>query len=191
MLEFKKVSPMKLLAAEVVGKTTIQLRNFATLNVGEKDGVKEGMPVITERGLVGRIIGTSNNYAIVQLLINRDTRVAAKTLGERNDGIVTWDGGSSLLMRNIPSVQPQKKGDTVITSSYSSLYPENLVIGTIKEISEDQGTLFYRIVVEPGVNFSTLEEAYVVLHSPDQERLELEGKFLQEQNADESTRKGR
>jgi rod shape-determining protein MreC len=191
MLEFKQKSPMKLLAAEVTGKTTIQMRNFATLNVGESDGVKEGMPVITERGLVGRIIGTSNHYCIVQLLINRDTRVAAKTLGERNDGIVTWDGGSSLLLRNIPAVQPQKKGDTVITSNYSALYPENLVIGTISELSEEQGTLFYRIVVEPAVNFATLEEAFVVLHTPDQERLELERRMLEEQNPEPPTKRNR
>src|SRR4029450_12521082 len=50
MLDFKEKSPLKLLAASVVGKTTIQLRNFATLNVGEKEGVKEGMPVMSERG---------------------------------------------------------------------------------------------------------------------------------------------
>jgi rod shape-determining protein MreC len=180
---------MKLLAAEVVAKTTIQLRNFATLNVGAKDGVREGMPVISEQGLVGRIVGTSDRYSIVQLLINRDTRIAAKTLGARNDGIVTWDGGASLLLRNIPAVQPQKKEDTVVTSNYSSLYPENIVIGTIKELTEEQGTLFYRVVVEPAVNFATLEEAFVVLHSADKERLGLERRVLEEQNADASTSK--
>lgn len=189
MLEFKEKSPLKLVAASVVGKTTIQLRNFATLNVGEKDGVKEGMPVISEHGLAGRIIGASEHYAIVQLLINRDTRIAAKTLGDRNDGILTWDGGASLLLRNIPAVQPQKKGDTVVTSNYSSLYPEDLVIGTIKEIAEEQGTLFYRIVVEPEVNFATLEEAFVVLYSPDQERLELERSLLEQQGAEQTTTK--
>jgi len=178
MLEFKERSPMKLAAAEVVGKSTIQLRNFLTLNIGEKEGVKEGMPVITERGLVGRVVGTNNDNSVVQLLINRDTRVAAKTLAGRNDGLITWDGASSLTFRNVPSVQPQQKGDTVVTSNYSSLYPENIIIGTISEIEQEQGTLFYKITVEPSVNFATLEEAFVVLYSPDQSRLDLERKII-------------
>ena len=187
MLEFKERSPMKLVAAEVVGKSTIQLRNFATLNVGSKDGVKEGMPVITERGLVGRVIGTNNDYTVVQLLLNRDTRVAAKTLEGRNDGLITWDGASSLSFRNVPSVQPQKKGDTVVTSNYSSLYPENIIVGTVTDVQQEQGTLFYKITVEPSVNFATLEEAFVVLYSPDQSRLDLERRLIDPNQPDAGT----
>jgi rod shape-determining protein MreC len=179
MLDFKEISPLKLKAAEVVGKSTIQLRNYATLSIGSDDGVAEGMPVLTEQGLVGRVIGTSKHYTIVQLLINRDTRVAAKTLSERIDGMITWDGGSSLLFRNVPAVQQLKVGDTIVTSNYSALFPENIIIGRIKQISDEQGTLFHRIVVEPAVNFSTLEEAYVVLFSPDQERLDLERRMIE------------
>jgi len=184
MLDFKERSPMKLLAGEVVGKTTIQMRNFATLNVGAKDGVKEGMPVITERGLAGRVTGVNEHYSVVQLLLNRDTRVAARTVNGRNDGMITWDGESSLNLRYIPAAQPQKNGDTVVTSNFSSLYPEDIVIGTIAEIKEEQGTLFYQIKVTPAVNFATLEEAFVVLYSPDQSRLDLEQKLL-EQNQTE------
>jgi rod shape-determining protein MreC len=191
MLEFKQKSPMKLLSAEVIGKTTIQLRNFATLNVGEKDGVKEGMPVISESGLAGRVIGVSANYSIVQLLLNRDTRVPARTLGDRNDGLIIWDGGSNLLFRNVPAVQPQKKGDTVVTSNYSSFYPENIVIGTITDIEEEQGTLYYKITVKPAVNFATLEEAFVVLHSPDQERLDLERATIEAQTPPAETKRSR
>lgn len=190
MLEFKNQSPMKLVAAEVLGKTTIQMRNYATLNVGVKDGVKEGMPVITERGLVGRIIGANENYSVVQLLLNRDTRVAAKTLNGRNDGMITWDGVSSLNMRYVPAAQAQKKGDTVLTSNYSSLFPENIIIGTIAEIKEEQGTLFYSIKVEPSVNFGTLEEAFVVLYSPDQSRLELERKLIEPNQTDTERDRG-
>ncbi|MEP7218802.1 MAG: rod shape-determining protein MreC [Bacteroidota bacterium] len=179
MLEFKQHVPLKLVSAEVIGKTTIQLRNYATLNVGAKDGIKEGMPVITEQGLAGRVIGMNNDYTVVQLLLNRDTRVAAKTTMGRNDGLITWDGASSLTLRNIPSVQPQKIGDTVVTSNYSSLYPEDIVIGTVTEISPEQGTLFFKIKVTPAVNFATLEEAFVVLYSPDQSRLDLEKKFTE------------
>ncbi|HVZ39108.1 MAG TPA: rod shape-determining protein MreC [Candidatus Kapabacteria bacterium] len=179
MLGFREHSPMKLLSAEVLGKTTIQERNYATLNVGAKAGVKEGMPVITERGLVGRVTGLNDDYSVVELLLNRDTRVAARTLEGRNDGKITWDGKGSLYLQDIPAAQPQKKGDTVVTSSYSPRYPENIIIGIISDIKEERGSLFYQIRVQPAVNFATLEEAFVVLYSPDQSRLDLERKLIE------------
>ncbi|MBS1914108.1 MAG: rod shape-determining protein MreC [Bacteroidetes bacterium] len=179
MLGFREHSPMKLLSAEVLGKTTIQERNYATLNVGSKAGVKEGMPVITERGLVGRVTGLNDDYSVVELLLNRDTRVAARTLEGRNDGKITWDGKGSLYLQDIPAAQPQKKGDTVVTSSYSPRYPENIIIGIISDIKEERGSLFYQIRVQPAVNFATLEEAFVVLYSPDQSRLDLERKLIE------------
>ena len=178
MLEFRQTSPLKLLPAEVLGKSTIQLKNYATLNVGEREGVKISMPVMTERGLVGRVIGVSDHRSIVEMLINRDTRVTARTLGQRIEGMITWNGGSSLLLKNIASVQPVKVGDTIVTSSLSPFYPENIVIGTITKMEEEGGTLFYKITVEPAVNFATLEEAYVVLHSPDEERIALEQRVV-------------
>ncbi len=183
MLGFKRVSPMKLLPAEVLMKTTIQLRNYATLNVGSGDGVAVGMPVMTERGLVGRVIGTSENYSVVQLLINRDMRVAARTLRERIDGLVTFDGRADLLMKNVASVEPVKLGDTVTTSSYSPFFPAGIPIGTVGEIQEEDGSLFYRIKINPAVNFATLEEAFVVLHSPDEERIELERSVIEPREA--------
>lgn len=179
MLEFKEKSPMKLLAAEVVGKTIIQLRNTATLNVGSRDGVKEGMPVITERGLVGRVVGLNDRYSIVQLLVNVDTKVPARMLGSRNEGIVTWEPDGVMVMKYVPTALKQKKGDTVITSSQSIFFPENLPIGVISDVQEEQGTLFDRIIIEPAANFATFEEAFVVLHNPDESRLKLEQSFIE------------
>lgn len=176
LLEFKQKSPMKLLAAEVIAKSVIQARNIATLNVGSKDGVKEGMPVITERGLVGRIVGISPNYSIVQLLLNADMRLSVMSLRGRNEGMLTWDyeGGRRMLLRQIEAVRPQPKHDTIVTSGYSAMYPENITVGTITAIEQEEGSLFYRIIITPSVDFGTLDEAFVVLHRPDDERLKLE-----------------
>jgi rod shape-determining protein MreC len=187
MLDFKERSPMKLLAAEVLAKTVIQARNFATLNVGEKDGVREGMPVITERGLVGRVVGLSANYSIVQLLLNRDTKLSVMTLRGRNEGLLTWDhtGGRHMLLDQVEAVRPQPKQDTVVTSGYSGLLPENITVGFIKSIEQEEGTLFYRIVIEPAVDFATLDEAFVVLHRPNDERLKLESRLDSLRQGDE------
>lgn len=174
MLELPKLTEYKLIAADVSGKTTTQLRNYATINKGTRDGVKEGMSCITDAGLVGRIIGTSEHYAVIQLLLNRDTRVAAKVQRSRVDGIITWDGESYLSLKDVPKSFDVQVGDVILTSNYSSRYPSNIVVGRVMRVEEENNTLFRRVVVEPAVNFSTLEQVYVVNYVPDAERLTLE-----------------
>lgn len=181
MLAFKEASPMKLLSAEIVGMPTLQLRNYATINVGSADGVKEGMPVITPAGLVGRVVGLDENNAMVLLVINADSRIAARTLRGRNNGILVWDKEEQLLLQNVPSVLTQRRTDTVITSGLSSLFPEDIVIGTVEKVAEEQGTLYHRIVVKPAVNFATLEEVFVVLFTPDTKKIEFEERVMSEQ----------
>jgi rod shape-determining protein MreC len=174
MLELPKLTEYKLIAADVEGKTTTQLRNYATINKGTKDGVKEGMSCITDAGLVGRIIGTSEHYAVIQLLLNRDTRVASKVQRSRVDGIVTWDGESFLSLKDVPKSFDVQVGDVILTSNYSSRYPANVVVGRVTRVDEENNSLFRRVVVEPAVNFSTLEQVFVVNYIPNDERLRLE-----------------
>ncbi len=167
MLEFREKASMQLMSAEVVGKPTVQLRNYITIDRGSENGVEVGMPVITPAGLVGRIVGVDENNAIAILIINADSRIAARTLTTRNSGILVWDKEEELLLQNVPAVLTQHTGDTVITSGLSSIYPEDIVIGFIDDVTEEQGTLYHRIVVRPAVNFATLEEVFVVMHTPD------------------------
>lgn len=179
MLAFREKAPMKLLAAEVVGKPTVQLRNFIAIDRGSEDGVEVGMPVMTPAGLVGRIVGMNDSYAIALLIINADSRIAARTLGTRNTGILVWDKEEQLLLQNVPAVLTQPDGDTVVTSGLSSFYPEDIVIGYIDEVTEEQGTLYHRIVIRPAVNFATLEEVFVVMHTPDQSLLDIQADVIE------------
>lgn len=165
-----------LIAADVIGKTTTQLRNYATLNKGTAEGVREGMCCITDAGLVGIIIGASQHFAVVQLLLNRDTRIASKVHRSRVDGITQWDGESFLSLKNVPRTFDVKENDIVVTSEYSSKFPPLVVIGKVREVSNENNSLFRNIVIEPAVNFVTLEQVFVVNYIPIAERLELEAK---------------
>lgn len=174
MLTLSKRTDYRLLAADVVGKTTTQLRNYATIDKGVSDGVREGMSVISDAGLVGLVIGTSEHYAVVQLLLNRDTRIAAKDQRSRVDGIISWEGETSLTLKNVPTSYDVRVGDVLLTSNYSTKYPQNIVIGRIDQVEAEANSLFRRVVVRPAVDFATLEQVFVVEYAPDQERLDLE-----------------
>ncbi|MEN9828716.1 MAG: Rod shape-determining protein MreC [Bacteroidota bacterium] len=174
MLEFKKASTIPLISADIAGKTTTEARNYATINRGEDDGVQVGMPVVTDAGLVGLIVGTSDSYSVVRLLINRESRIAGKIQRSRIDGILIWDGEDALTMKNIPKSYDVQVGDEVLTSSYSNRYPSNIKIGTVMETRDDGTSLFRRILVKPAVNFITLEQVFVMKLLPNPERVLLE-----------------
>lgn len=174
MLEFKKASTTPLITADIVGKTTTEARNYATINRGKKDGVEVGMPVVTDAGLVGLVVGTSDGYSVIRLLINRESRIAGKIQRSRIDGILIWDGEDALTMKNIPKSYDVQVGDEVITSSYSNRYPSNIKIGTVMETRDDGTSLFRKILVKPSVNFLTLEQVFVLKLLPNPERILLE-----------------
>ncbi|MBU3741407.1 MAG: rod shape-determining protein MreC, partial [Candidatus Kapabacteria bacterium] len=124
---------------------------------------------------------------VVQLLLNRDTRVAAKVQRSRVDGIVSWEGESTVALKNVPKSFDVQVGDVVLTSNYSNIFPANIVVGRVTRVEDENQTLFRRIVVEPAVDFSTLEQVYIIDYVPDQERIRLEREVEQrtrQRNAD-------
>ncbi len=163
----------KLRAASVVGKTTTFQRNMLTINLGSKDSIVPGMAVITDAGLVGRIYATSQNFALVQMLYNTDLRIAAKIARTRVEGIITWEGGPNLVMRDVPKALSVQLGDLIVTSEYSSFFSADIPIGTIDSITPEANSLFRRVMVSPAVDFYRVEHVYVVVKDIAREREKL------------------
>ncbi|HAX50193.1 MAG TPA: rod shape-determining protein MreC [Ignavibacteria bacterium] len=176
MVEFKQRTNYNTVTGKIIGKTLIQTRNNITINVGENDSVKIGMPVITDKGLVGKVVATSGNYSIAQILFNKDLKVSAKVQRSRVDGIIAWDGEGKITMRNVSKSADVKVGDVIITSEYSNSFPAGIPIGYVTT-DNTLDNLFKNIEVECFVNFETVEEVFVLKYLSDDERKELEKKF--------------
>ncbi len=176
LLNFKEFSGMGLVSANIVNKSIIQTRNTITLNAGESDSVFINMPVITDAGLVGRVVSTSRNFSIAQILFNKDMRITVKSQRSRIDGILTYDGVSTLSVINIQKSADIVPGDVFITSEYSSLYPSGIPIGTVVETG-NLDNLFMKIIVVPLVDFASLENVFVVKYIQNKERYALEKTF--------------
>lgn len=168
--------------AEVVGKTTTFERNMMTISLGNKDSVRPGMAVVTDAGLVGRVFSTSQNFALVEMLYNSDFRAAAKIARTRIEGIIAWDGGPTMVMRNVPKALDVTMGDLVVTSEYSTFFPSEIPVGRIIKIEPEPNTLFRRISVDPTANIYRVEHVYVVMKDAEleEERLRLEEEARQE-----------
>ena len=173
LLNFKDKNSLGIVSAKIVNKSILQTRNTITLNVGESDSVKTNMTVITDDGLVGKIVSTSGSYSVAQILFNKDMRITAKIQRNRLDGIVYYDGISKLMVNNIQKNADVNAGDIIITSEYSNVYPSGIPIGIVVEVG-NLDNLFKKVVVAPLVNFATLEEVFVLKNTPSKERTNLE-----------------
>jgi rod shape-determining protein MreC len=176
LLALKERSPFTYVSATIVGKTTNLLQNTITIDVGERDGVKSGMPIVTDAGLVGRVTLTSSRYAIGQILWSKDFRASAKVERGRVDGILHWEGGENLSLKNVAKTLDVLVGDVVITSEYSTIYPPGIKVGVVSKTSQTPGALFQTIDVTPSADLSRLEQIFVIINAVDSSRIALEHK---------------
>lgn len=177
LLALKERSPFTYVAATVVGKTMHLLQNIITVDVGEDDGVRPNMPIVTDAGLIGRVLSTSSHYAIGQILWNKEFRASAKVERGRVDGILQWEGGDYLSLKNVAKTQDVQVGDLVITSEYSTIYPPGIKIGIVSNTLQTPGALFQTIEITPSVDLARLEQVFVITHTADSARVALEQKY--------------
>jgi len=127
------------------------------------------MPVISDGGLVGLVTDVTDEYAVVNLLLNIDFRISAKVQRSRVNGIVSWSG-LSLQLKNISKTMDVREGDVLLTSSYSNIFPEDIRIGVVERANDQPGSLFKEVLITPGVDFTRLEEVFVIDHTGSDER---------------------
>jgi rod shape-determining protein MreC len=174
LLSLKERSSFSHIGANVVGKNFQFFRNTITLDVGENEGIRADMPVVTSAGLVGRIVATGSGYSIAQTLFHREMRTSVRVERGRVDGILAWNGGMHLSLTNVAKTLDVKVGDQVVTSEYSSIFPPGIPVGVVTGTSEETGALFQTIEVSPFADLYRLDEVFVILHTPDSARVALE-----------------
>jgi rod shape-determining protein MreC len=161
--------------SKIVHNSTSKQYNFLTLDKGKKQGVFRDMGVIGDQGLVGIVLESSGNFATVIPILNRDFRLSAKIKSNNYPGILQWDGISPryAALTEIPFHVELSEGDTVVTSGFSSIFPEGIKVGRIESFSLETGN-FYEIRVELFTNFQNLFQVNVIRNYSQEEQLNLE-----------------
>lgn len=180
LLNLKSRPEWKLLPTEIIGKTTESDRNMLTISNGESDGVRKGMAVLTDAGLVGRVYATSGGFSLVENLFNRSLRVSVKDSRSRVDGILTWESDDQLIVRNVPKALDVQVEDVIVTSEYSTLFPAEVPVGIITKIESEPNSVFRRVYVKPFAYPLVIEHCYVILKDTELEKqkLEIEQKII-------------
>ncbi len=150
------------IVARVIGRDPTNLSNYLLINLGREHGIREGMPVVTERGLVGRISRVNNTTSQVLLLTDPASAVNALIQSSRLTGLVEGQAGGGLIMNYIPQDAVVTPGEIVITSGLGGHFPRNLVIGQITAVHQRDYEMFQKAIVRPSVDFNQIEQVLVI-----------------------------
>ena len=179
LLAFQDSSEFKLIPALIVGKELTGINKSLTINSGSSDGIKEGMPLVTSDGLLGKVILTSSDYAQILPYNNSLFRVSGLIQESQSPGIVSWNGESltELVIDFIPQTIPVQEGYTVVTSGFSNELPAGIPIGTVIRTEIDEGKETQRIFLKPFASLDQASQGFIINFTPDSSLTELNEKF--------------
>lgn len=149
----------------VINKSTSNYSNVIVINVGEKDGIKVGMSVIADEGLVGHVISVTSDTSKVQTLLDNSSAVSSVVGTARDSVIVKGNLETPNMLKGtyIPTTATLLSGDRIETSGLGGIYPKGITIGTVKQIVDTKNLTNRYVVVEPAVNFNKLETVLVII----------------------------
>lgn len=150
--------------ADVINNSINRAHNYITIDKGRLDGVEPEMGVIDQNGLVGVINVTGDHTSRLLSLLNPYLRLSCKVKGQSQVGSLVWDGRSpeEAVLEELPEHAEFAKGDTIVTSGYSSAFPEGVPVGTVISGARDGEDNFFKLRVKLFTDFSTLSTVRVI-----------------------------
>jgi rod shape-determining protein MreC len=163
-------------AAKVINNSVNRRNNYLTLNAGSLQGIKPEMGVISSEGIVGIVKDTSKHFCSVMSFLHKDSKISAKLKKSGYIGSLVWDGydANRASFKDIALHVQLAKGDTIVTSSYSSIFPEDILIGRVEDFATKAGDNFYDITIRLSTDFSKLSYVYIVNNVLKEEQQKLE-----------------
>ncbi|MFV0365199.1 MAG: rod shape-determining protein MreC [Mangrovibacterium sp.] len=161
---FNDTSRFHFVSARVVNNSFRRANNFITLNKGRSEGVSEEMGVIGPDGVVGIITSVSANYSLGPSLLNSRWSVSTKIKNSKYFGTLAWDGKDPQYaqLHEIPFHVELYRGDTLVTSGYSDVFPEGIPVAVIDTFTHVNGANFLNISAKLLTNFQNLSYVTIV-----------------------------
>ena len=172
----KRAGAFSYYAASVVNNSINRIDNFITIDKGAADGLTTDMGVFDDRGVIGIVYRASDNFALVMPLLNSKSNLSCKIDGCNSFCSLQWQGGDTRYAHlvDLPQYATYEKGDTVITSGFSSFFPAGIPVGVIEETEEGDDEIFNRAKVRLFVDFSNIDKVYLVGNDKREEQILLE-----------------
>lgn len=164
-----------IVGAKVVSNSVHRVDNFITIDKGRADGVEKDMGVVSGTGVVGIVYLVSNHYSVVLPLLNSHSNVSCALQGRGYFGYLHWRGGATDVARldDVPRHAHFRKGDAVVTSGYSAVFPEGVLVGRLERVFNSADGLSYSMEVRLSTDFGSLRDVFVVGNGAMKEQREI------------------
>lgn len=154
----------KLFQAKIIRNSYHKKNNYLTIKGGNENGVEKDMGVINSNGVIGIVENVSKNYATIQSILNTHTRISAKVSNSNHFGTIRWDGKNTGFVQliDIPKLAILRKGDSIVTGGISTIFPENVPIGTVDKVFTSKNSNFYTINVRLFNDMTSIGSVYLI-----------------------------
>ena len=161
---------------KAINSSVNKRNNYITLNIGTQQGVTHDMAVITSDGIIGIVKDVSENFSSAMSILHKDVRVNCQLKKDGTYGPLIWDGIDYRFsnLTDIPTNAKMKKGDTVITSSLSGIFPEGILVGFVESYEQRPNESFYTVKVRLSADFKKVNYVSVIKYNYKTERDSLE-----------------
>lgn len=166
LVKFVETRDLKSLGARVIGRALNSWEGVITIDVGTADGVKLGMPVIGDAGLLGQTVEVGAQSAKVRLITDQRSGVAAVVQHSRVEGVARGSIDRQLTLDFVSREATIRAGDVVLTSGIGGVYPKGLVVGEVVSVKRQTNTLAPVIVIKPSARLADMEEVLVLVGAP-------------------------
>ena len=163
LLALKEQIRHRTVAAHVIDRDLGAIFKTLLIDRGSSQGLRVGLPVVSDQGLVGRVVESSYHVSRVLLIIDENSNIDALVQGSRAQAILQGAGAAGCKLKYIPKTETVRVGDSVITSGLSGVFSKGLLIGVVRAVNRGESSLFQKIEVAPAVNFAKVEEILVIL----------------------------
>jgi rod shape-determining protein MreC len=163
LVNFSRTNPENsYTAATVIGRDPSPFLRYLIIDKGSNDGLRRGMPVVTDQGLVGRVDAVINSAARVQMITDSSSVVNIRLEKAKKEALLTGTVSGDLILDLLPQDVTIEPGDLVLTSGLSGGFPADLIVGQILNTRKRDSDLFQQAVVQPVVDFSKLKIVLII-----------------------------
>jgi len=166
LLELKDAMGAAAIVADVIGSDATGLSRTLLLSSGEDQGLRRDMAVISDDGVVGKLIATSHHASRVLLVSDHNSALDAFDQRSRARGIVAGVVEDGLTMKYVDRSEDIKPGDLIITSGLDSTFPRGLLVGEVSRVSQEGPGLFLNVELRAAVDFRKLEQVMILTSHP-------------------------
>jgi rod shape-determining protein MreC len=163
---YSETYSFKYISARIINNSIDNNINYITLNKGKKEGIKNGYGVISSNGIVGIVTNVTENYSLVMSIISTKSRIGVRHKKTNAIGSLFWDGNNPFILNvdNFSKTLPIKKGDTIVTAGFSSIFPPELPVAIVKQTEPNPISSFYICDVKLTNSLSSLTDVYIVIN---------------------------